>query len=316
LQNGKMANLKKYPDRSIWISDDRISALISDSCGGIGQIDFHGAQPVSRNAKMLHDADGVLKFTLICGATKIPLAWDKLSVFPAGVRSRMSTQSRQIWLEIGVHQNTLQARCRISAPEIRDEPLQFRVHWNPASQTTEVHGQRRWQLTEMDSHTLRLQATDQIILKEWLRRPGDYQGDFLIPEGWRRIIFQNRKISGTGRLADLPICTRLTWICRSNCTTPTPGLKSVVRILFLKRRLTAGSLFRPGRSSPRKNSGNRRFLPSPSTRNPATPRDRTSKNNAAATGNWRRPFPRCTCPDFRQSNAFSRKRHKLSLQPG
>lgn len=198
-----MANLKKYHDRSIWISDDRISALISDDCAGIGQIDFHGTQPVSRNAKMLQHPEGVLKFALICGATKIPLAWDNLSVFPAGIRSRMSTESRQIWLEIGVYQNTLQARCRIRTPEIRHEPLQFLVHWNPASQTTEVHGQRRWQLAEMDSHRLRLQATDQIILNEWLRRPGDYQGDFLIPECWRRIIFKNRKISGAGRITDL-----------------------------------------------------------------------------------------------------------------
>lgn len=199
-----MLNLTKIYDHSVWISDDRISAEISARCGGIEQIDFHGAQPVSRNAKLLQHTDGVLKFTLIFGETEIPLEPDRLSLFPAGASAAISAESLKIRLEIVVCQNAFQARCRVTARKNFTKPLQFQVQWNPASQTTEVHGQRSWQLTEdFAYHSLRLKATDRIILKEWLRRPGDYQGDFLIPEGWRRIIFKNQKISGAGRLSDL-----------------------------------------------------------------------------------------------------------------
>ena len=75
----KLKDLTKRADQNIWISDDRISALISHFCQGIEQIDYHGAQPVSRNAKLLQHADGVLKFEVSIESdgsiTKIPLTW-------------------------------------------------------------------------------------------------------------------------------------------------------------------------------------------------------------------------------------------------
>ena len=36
-------DLTSLLDQSVWISDDRISALASAHCGGIKQIDFHGS---------------------------------------------------------------------------------------------------------------------------------------------------------------------------------------------------------------------------------------------------------------------------------
>ena len=55
----------------------------------------------------------------------------------------------------------------------------------------------------LNNHYRILKCTDQIHLQEWLQRKGDYQGDFLIPEGWRRIIYKRNKISGMARLSDL-----------------------------------------------------------------------------------------------------------------
>jgi hypothetical protein len=203
-------DLTGHIDQAVWISDDRISALASQRCGGIEQVNFHGAQPVSRNAKLLQHPEGVLKFALhakIEGRPQIiPLHWMNLTLHPAGIQQTHEWGGLRITLEIAVKQNTLQAQCHCdsSARQQNWEGFCLEVAWNSKSLTTEVHGQRQWAEPKVwRERWLLLQANDQIHLQEWLRRSGDYQGDFLIPEGWRRLIYKRRCVSGTARLEDV-----------------------------------------------------------------------------------------------------------------
>ncbi|MCU0644661.1 MAG: hypothetical protein MUC94_10405 [bacterium] len=206
----KLKDLTQRTDQNIWISDDRISALIAHSCQGIEQIDYHGAQPVSRNAKLLQHPDGVLKFEVLIesnGAqTTIPLNWSNLMIQPGIIQARNRCDDFSFTLKIAVLQDTLLASCtaRKTGSSASIENLEFSLWWNKLSMTTEVHGKRSWAKPEMATeNSIILQATDVIELSQWLKRTGDYQGDFLIPEGWRRIIFNKRLISGMAKFEDV-----------------------------------------------------------------------------------------------------------------
>jgi hypothetical protein len=206
----RIRELTKFIDQSIWVSDDRVSALISHRCQGIEQIDFHGAQPVSRNARMLYHSKGVLKIQVkgrFNGVIKTyPIQMKNLSYYPAGVIVSQNIDTMRVKLEFCLLSKTLSVRCSCLSYEFDYDwsEFQFQLLWNKNSQTTEVHGNRVWNDPEFwGDNYLILKCTDQIHLNEWLKRSGDYQGDFLIPEGWRRIIFKNQKISGQARLSDL-----------------------------------------------------------------------------------------------------------------
>ncbi|MCG3157663.1 MAG: hypothetical protein DKINENOH_04299 [bacterium] len=205
-----LKDLTGHIDQAVWISDDGISALASQRSGGIEQIDFHGSQPVSRNAKLLQHPEGVLRFSLranIEGRSEIvPLQWQNLTLHPAGIRQTHELSGLRITLEIAVKKSILQVQCHCdsSASQQNWEGFSLEVAWNAHSQTTEVHGHRLWSEPQIwRERWLLLHATDQIHLQEWLRRTGDYQGDFLIPEGWRRLIYKRRCLSGTARLEDV-----------------------------------------------------------------------------------------------------------------
>lgn len=205
-----LKDLSQRADQNIWISDDRISALISHSCQGIEQIDYHGSQPVSRNAKLLQHPDGVLKFEVMLETNgslkKFHFAWSNLKVQPGHISAQQSWSGFSFILKIAVLKDTLFASCaaRNNGSSASIENLEFSVWWNKLSMTTEVHGNRSWAKPEMaNKNTIILKATDVIELSEWLKRTGDYQGDFLIPEGWRRIIFKKRTISGMAKFDDV-----------------------------------------------------------------------------------------------------------------
>lgn len=205
-----LKDLAEYIDQVVWISDDRISALASQRSGGIEQIDFHGSQPVSRNAKLLQHPEGVLRFSLranIEGRSEIvPLQWLNLTLHPAGIQQTHEWSGWRITLETTVKRDTLQVQCHCesSASQQNWDGVSLEVAWNSKSLTTEVHGQRLWAEPQIwRERWLLLHATDQIHLQEWLRRTGDYQGDFLIPEGWRRLIYKRRCVSGAARLEDV-----------------------------------------------------------------------------------------------------------------
>ncbi len=198
-------HLADYFDKKVWISDDRISASLTDQCQGIGQIDFHGIQPVSRNAKLLASREGVLRFCFFFekpeSASTIPMKDIKL--FPFGAEIFCRLEDAELRLKIDVNHNTLSASCRVKLINGLKGKVGFQVLWNPGSMTTDVHGERTWKPVVSRSSRLQLHALDKIYLNQWLERSGDYQGDFLIPEGWRRLIFKRRCISGTARKSDL-----------------------------------------------------------------------------------------------------------------
>lgn len=206
----KIRDLTTRIDQNIWISDDRISALISDASQSIEQIDYHGAQPVSRNAKLLQHPNGVLKFEIryeINGKKKrLPISWENLTITPGSIQAAFENEIFGNKLSIAVMKDTCCASCSVRFKKTDSELAnpQFNVYWNRESLTKEVHGQRNWkQLSAENQSALRFRATDVIELQSWMQRTGDYAGDFLIPEEWRRIIFANQKISGLARYDDL-----------------------------------------------------------------------------------------------------------------
>ncbi len=96
-----LANLLRYADGNVWISDDRISAMLSHQSGGVEQIDFHGLQPVSRNARLLHHANAAVRFYIdvlqdgVC--TTLASTWENIEVSPAAITQRWSlAPARQI----------------------------------------------------------------------------------------------------------------------------------------------------------------------------------------------------------------------------
>ncbi len=107
----KLKDLTQRIDQNIWISDDRISALIAHACQGIEQIDYHGSQPVSRNAKLLQHPDGVLIFEVSIESngsqTKIPLTWSNLMIQPGIMQARNRWSGFSFTLKIAVLRDTL-----------------------------------------------------------------------------------------------------------------------------------------------------------------------------------------------------------------
>jgi hypothetical protein len=203
----KDVQLDTLLDRSIWISDDRISARLSLDCRGIDQIDFHGSQPVSRNAKLLHHPEGVLTFHFQQHGRPMQQIWSNvISCYPAGSILVQHIDECDVTLETLLYRHMLLVRCACSQtkPDCDPDGYQFHIFWNPKSLTTDVHGTRQWRLGSFESYPqLILKSNDQIELSSWLKRSGDYQGDFLIPEAWRRRIFKKQMISGAGTLADV-----------------------------------------------------------------------------------------------------------------
>ncbi len=202
----KVKDLNTSVDRSVWISDDRISASLCAQGNGIGQIDYHGIQPVSRNAKFLASATGVLRFRFFLQDSwrGFDFTMHNLRVYPFGVQSFHRFADASLCLQVCVYRDRLTARCNVRFPTKVSKAAGFEVIWDGRSMATDVHGLRSWSDPEqVNANQLQLHANDRIFLNAWLQRRGDYKGDFLIPEGWRRLIFKRRCISGTARKSDL-----------------------------------------------------------------------------------------------------------------
>ena len=165
---------------------------------------------MSRNAKLLQNSEGVLKFELEWQVKdknkRVSLDWQNLSIHPFGIEQIHYQDDLIIKLLFAVKKNKLSVTCICNSIHntVKPDMLKFRVLWNQNSQTKEVHGNRSWrELAQPDPGSILLQATDQILLWPWLQRRGDYQGDFLIPENWRRMIYKRYCISGTAGIGDL-----------------------------------------------------------------------------------------------------------------
>jgi len=203
----KKRNPLQNLDGSCWLSDDRIAARLSRRAGGIDQIDFHGRQPVSRNAVLLQAESGVLLPRLLIesaeGIAAIDLDWGDLIVTPATARTSVRCDGVRAEWTMALKRDTLCLACRTreaASPSRRRIGLQ--IHLNLCALTIQVHGQRIWH-HECTDEEWRAVAQDRLVLRSWLRREGDYQGDFLIPESWRRLIFARRVKSGLGRMSDV-----------------------------------------------------------------------------------------------------------------
>ena len=201
-------NLTTCIDRSCWFAHNRIAVLLSNRARGIAQIDYHGLQPVSRNARMLMHDQGVLHFIFRYRhkgrEISLPLIPGAISATASEITYRCTGPGVCVFLSLRTIDQRLKVRCAYeqrSGSQISDTV--FQILWNTESMTTDVHGEREWEKPQLSHSFVHCQVRDHISLYKWIRKSGDYQGDFLIPESWRRILFKVRKKSGLCGYADL-----------------------------------------------------------------------------------------------------------------
>ncbi|MBN1541246.1 hypothetical protein JW992_03800 [candidate division KSB1 bacterium] len=195
-------------DKAFWLADDRIAVRLSRQCRGIDQIDYHGAQPVSRNAVLLQNPGGVLRPQLLIesgGEIQIvEVDWQAVRACPAALRTAVVFEGGRAEWRMALNSDKLVISCRVCADDtaVSADRVGLRLVFDRRAMTTAVHGERSWRFRRY-SEGFEATARDRIELRSWLRRSGDYQGDFLIPESWRRLIFQHRVKSGLARLEDV-----------------------------------------------------------------------------------------------------------------
>jgi hypothetical protein len=77
------------------------------------------------------------------------------------------------------------------------------IRYRVDSTVTDVQGERHWKDPFLEGNMLLLSCRDRILFNSWIRRSGPYKGDFLIPEAWRRKLFQRQCRSGEATLDDV-----------------------------------------------------------------------------------------------------------------
>ncbi len=191
-------SLDEHPDAGCWISDDRVNAFISARPAGVGEVGFHGLQPVSRNSRLLACPEGVLTVSMRNGS-EIPFPCTTVDWAPGSIVTFARSGEVEYRLRF--------AACRrsvilsISAPP--EEGAEAVVRFSFRSLFTNVHGERTWNAPLVLGGKLELSCRDRILLRDWMSRKGAYAGDFLIPEPWRRILFKRRCRSGLATSDDL-----------------------------------------------------------------------------------------------------------------
>ncbi len=174
-------------DGGTWISDDRVYAFVGT--GGIGEVGYHGSQPVSRNSRIFAGANGVLGFGAP-GSHLREFDWLPGSV---GVQCGVGGGEAELRITASGRRLLVTGRC----------PGLFAVTFKLDALFTAVHGKRTWEMVERDSSSVTYRCRDTIHLDEWMEREGPYAGDFLIPEPMRRIVFRRRCRSGFATKEDL-----------------------------------------------------------------------------------------------------------------
>lgn len=183
--------MKIRPDLTVdggtWISDDRVYAFVG--AGGIGEVGYHGSQPVSRNSRIFAGVEGVLAFGP-AGSRVREFDW-----LPGSVRILRGVDGGESEVRITASGRRLIVTGGCSGP--------FTVTFRLDALFTAVHGKRTWEVVERDGNSVTYRCRDTIHLDEWMEREGPYAGDFLIPEPMRRIIFRRRCRSGFATKEDL-----------------------------------------------------------------------------------------------------------------
>jgi hypothetical protein len=180
-------------DQGYWFSDYRVSAFASQRTGGIDQIDYHGQQPVSHNAKIFQSEDGVIKFSLLIKRNgtieERPFQYGKVEVYPHGFINFCKVSGLNCTLALTIYRRVLLFRLGIGSPRAEGLEVAFNMKLSLASQCTDVHGTRTWdQPRLMEGNSLLFHAADRLPLVEWVEQKGDY----LVNEGWQKKIFDVR----------------------------------------------------------------------------------------------------------------------------
>jgi hypothetical protein len=203
----KRIDLTKIFDKGVWISDDRVTALISSKIKGIAQVDYHGKQPVSRNARVFLDTSGVFKFVININHNgknyKKEISFDKIYWSPDRIKTLLNINKIRFELNIVLANDSLILLLEAENNSSQVSLVDFDIIWSKKSQTTDVQGSREWKESDIGKNYIGVIANDKIIINEWLKRTGDYQGDFLIPEKIRRKIYKTHKLSGQAKYEDL-----------------------------------------------------------------------------------------------------------------
>jgi hypothetical protein len=191
-------SLDEHPDGGCWISDDRVNAFISARSGGIGEMGFHGLQPVSRNSRLLASPGGVLRVS-IRKERELPFPCATVDWAPGSIVTFARDRELEFRLQVTACRRTM--ILSVSGPQ--GEEAEVVVRFSFRSLFTDVHGERTWSTPRVIGGNLELSCRDRILLRDWMKRTGAYAGDFLIPEPWRRILFRRRCRSGLATIEDL-----------------------------------------------------------------------------------------------------------------
>lgn len=187
--------LDALADRGVWISDDRVYAFVG--AHGIHTVGWHGAQPVSRNSRMLDADEGAITVERVTIGRHTALVFTHLEWTPTTATAHAVCNGHDVTLQVRAASHAV--HVALAAPEEAGH-LRLRIHH--AALVSSVQGARTWEvLLRDDAATLR--AHDVIMLQEWMRRTGPYAGDFLIPEHVRRRIFVRACRSGDATSDDL-----------------------------------------------------------------------------------------------------------------
>jgi hypothetical protein len=193
-------NPEQLADHGCWISDDRVYAFVSSAKNGIGEIGYHGEQPVSRNSRVFAGEEPVCTFALGTADKKeCPILFREFYWCPGSVLVHGECRDGEAELDVAVSGRVLVAACTASSQRFDS----LRIRFSKNVWFTHVQGTRTWTEGTVEHGSLSLGFRDRILLNEWMKKEGPYAGDFLIPEPVRRAIFGRRCRSGLARRDDL-----------------------------------------------------------------------------------------------------------------
>jgi len=193
-------NPEQLTDRGCWISDDRVYAFVSSGKNGIGEIGYHGEQPVSRNSRVFAGKEPVCSFAVdATGQKEHPVLFREFDWCPGGVRVHGEYGWGKALLDVAVSGRILVVACTVSSRK----SASLRIRFSKNVWFTQVQGTRTWKKGTAGKGSLTLGFRDRIVLDEWMKKEGPYAGDFLIPEPVRSTIFNRRCRSGYATRDDL-----------------------------------------------------------------------------------------------------------------
>lgn len=166
----------RFPDRGIWIADDRILAFFSQESGGLTRLIYHGKQPQSANAFLLQQPAGALKWSFviesIISREVIPHQFQRMQIWPYGWVNEFQQAGCTF-------QTTLCARGKAITWQIRCRNQRFEPVWitpvfslDPDSLNFKVNGHRAWSDPQVRQGVLYLAARDQLQTSSWINVSG------------------------------------------------------------------------------------------------------------------------------------------------